>query len=1027
MAIEENNSQLDAQLPDTERSLLQARSENASLSNQLTDVTTAKAEADGQILSLQSSLKQANDEIERLKRLLADMTTAKSAGDARISMLEGQGKVDTDKIASLNERVSELEATLQRTDEGTAVTTVEHTDVTSAGAASMAAADEEIVDLKNQLSALQASSSQSIAQLQSQLIGANDELAALMDKHTKLIALHAVADKQVEALTARAKDDTQEIANQIKRIAELEVKLEESTLAKVNADTQLEAMNRELADLQASSTKIIADWETECKRNVAELASMTKKHADVSASGAAAMAVAEKTIAEWEMTCKNKDLELASLIDQQTNLKASSVAASDEVIETLKSQLSALQISTSKTIADLQAQNRKSNDDMAVVTQKFNDLTAAKASVDKQIEALQIQGKKAADDLIASSSAMMAGNHPQPHHLPYPSHRPLHPLIRYPLSHPLIPPAYIPTFTPFLAHILTEKDEAVSASKAAADEEIMNLKSKMSSLQASYSQSVAVNADLQSQLKNASDELAALTSTSEATKVAIDKQFADVQAQLKNSNDEVTTLTIKNNELSAAKLAADVLVAHATDDKTSADASINQMLEEQSKKDRDEIAELSQQLAAARTKSNDDLAVSTKQHDELNASSAAAKSVGDKVIGVLKKQLANLQSSSETTIANLQAQYNKSNDELTALTMSSEAAKVAVDLQIVDLKNQLSALQTSSTQSIGNLEVQLKKASDEVSALNKKCNDLTAAKVAVDKQVEPLTAQGKDPSEIVAQKNQLDESTAKLTALAKEYQTYKTTSEKTISDLNAASSQLNESIEELQTQFKNAKDEASVLTKECNDLTAAKTTADKRIEILQEAKDAAAGHVMTLEAQKRQEEMTVVDVHQMLEVPSAAETAQETQQPQRPPPRQPHAQAQPQPKPQTQQQPPQQQPQKRPSLDRRASSASSLSLAISSVDDNDSHDDADNGRCNGDNKSDSGSSFRGLANRSREGSLSLAPHSELISMVSGSRAEIHGTLSYSSRQSANSGLGLLQYRGNGRNRLAFQFNLSPIA
>ena len=114
MAIEEKFAQLDTQLLDTDRSLLQARTENATLSKQLTDATTAKVEADGQILSLQSSFKQTNDEIERLKKLLADMTSVKNAGDARISMLEGQGKVDTDKIASLGERVSELEATLKR-------------------------------------------------------------------------------------------------------------------------------------------------------------------------------------------------------------------------------------------------------------------------------------------------------------------------------------------------------------------------------------------------------------------------------------------------------------------------------------------------------------------------------------------------------------------------------------------------------------------------------------------------------------------------------------------------------------------------------------------------------------------------------------------------------------------------------------------------------------------------------------------------------------------------------------------------
>ena len=153
----------------------------------------------------------------------------------------------------------------------------------------------------------------------------------------------------------------------------------------------------------------------------------------------------------------------------------------------------------------------------------------------------------------------------------------------------------------------------------------------------------------------------------------------------------------------------------------------------------------------------------------------------------------------QATIAAQQAQLKKSNDELSALTKLYKdltTAKAAVDKQVESLTAQgkKDALEiTGQKQKLLDLSSTLKAASDELAVLTKKHTELTSAKAAVDKQVETLTAQGKkDASDIAVLKKQLEGTTSKLTVLAAEYQSYKTTSEKTVSDLNASLTKVKE-------------------------------------------------------------------------------------------------------------------------------------------------------------------------------------------------------------------------------------------
>ena len=487
--------------------------------------------------------------------------------------------------------------------------------------------------------------------------------------------------------------------------------------------------------------------------------------------------------------------------------------------------------------------------------------------------------------------------------------------------------------------LMATKHMELSAMKVAAEEEIVSLKGQLSTLQMSSTESTTT---LQAQLTNAQDKLIALTASSEATKSDLDRQIVDLQAQLMNSVHEVANLTNKYNEMMVAKAAVDSLAAQAFSDKTAADASINQIRDTQSKKDREEIEDLRQQLAATRTDSSDDIARLTKQHNELVTSSAAAKSVGDKVISMLKQQLVDLQASSEISIADLQAQNHKYNGELVALTASSEATKLALDSKIVDLHAQLTALQTSSSQSISDLQAQLSKMNHEASVLTQKNDDLTSAKAAVDERIVLLQEA----------KNAADDHVKTLEAQAQEVDLLKEKNKQQMGIISAHEQEIHRLSSVLNAHKTDRNDAMQSIAIVVNSDGSTKHTSASRDSV----------------------EATSV------------EPTKQTQQPTK------------------------SQPQQRPTLNRRESSASSLSFAISSV--GDSLGDIEND----DHRSDT-DSFHGFVNRSREGSISLAqPSSVCVSMVSGSRIETHGTLSYSSRQSANSGLGLIQYRGNGRNR-----------
>ena len=229
--------------------------------------------------------------------------------------------------------------------------------------------------------------------------------------------------------------------------------------------------------------------------------------------------------------------------------------------------------------------------------------------------------------------------------------------------------------------------------------------------------------------------------------------------------------------------------------------------------------------------------------------------IDNEAIVAVKKQLAELQTSSAKSTADLRAQLKTANDEASTLTkkcndltIEKTAFVKQVEALIVQGKrdsDEIAALKKK----ILELDGALKKSSDELTALSKLYKDLTSAKAAVDKQVEALTAQGKkDASEIASQKKQLDESAAKLTAIVKEYQAYKTTSENTVSNLNSS--------------LAKAKDEYAQHLQECKLAAEKAATSITNLEgTNKQMKDQMTGLTMEYQTYKSTSEQNIADLN----------------------------------------------------------------------------------------------------------------------------------------------------------------------
>ena len=149
----------------------------------------------------------------------------------------------------------------------------------------------------------------------------------------------------------------------------------------------------------------------------------------------------------------------------------------------------------------------------------------------------------------------------------------------------------------------------------------------------------------------------------------------------------------------------------------------------------------------------------SEQVEALTQQQRETATTADKDLGALKAQLASLQASSSQTIADLQTQLKKNNDEAASLSASSEASKNTADKQVEALT------------------AQGKKYVDEIAALKKRISEVEAANTATNKGDGLSPEDGADLARQIVELTKTNEQLqTHLVNLAKEFQGYKETS-----------------------------------------------------------------------------------------------------------------------------------------------------------------------------------------------------------------------------------------------------------
>ena len=323
---------------------------------------------------------------------------------------------------------------------------------------------------------------------------------------------------------------------------------------------------------------------------------------------------------------------------------------------------------------------------------------------------------------------------------------------------------------------------AVQAAKSAADAEIAALKEQVRSAVEKNERTESEVDKLQLQATKDDDELARLRRLlGEKT-----NQYEEEKVDNNKTKNELNALTKKYDTLTNAKTALD------------------------------------KQVEALTAQGKQDALAMATQHKQLEESAARQTA--------LVAEYKDHKDKAETTIATLQTQAKKDEVDITAL--KKRISDLERQVKTITDENELSEDEIASLKkNIAEWEALCKKNAADIANANRriieleaalaKSNDelttMTTAKTVADKEIASLTIQGqKDRDEIESLKKRIQELETHQVALVKEYQVFKTATEKTIEDLEASNKQTKDQMIALAKEYQSYKITSETTVNELN-------------------------------------------------------------------------------------------------------------------------------------------------------------------------------------------------------------------
>ena len=846
-------------IADLQEQVKKANDELAALNNKHAEVTSTKAIADHSLADMKSQL--------------ADLQAASSKTMARVDDLERQLVAGASEIASKDEEIIGLQFVIdefvhqKRASEEQAATSLQELAQeraqTDARLSKLIAANAEseaqatslmnslthsknndaavkalLVDLQVKL----ADDRTQLSRLELALGTANGKIKKHEVAHASLIEELDIAKQRTQALEDQLQRNSVELADQIKlrqlaehttaqhikELASATLLVDEATTstrtaqmtydrniadlrAKRSKDAEEAAkIQKQLADLHASSAKTTADLQAQLKKANDELAALTSKHTELTT----AKDIVDHTVADLKSQLADLQILFAKTADdlrereksvQEAAMLRSKVtelvAAQDVVnntIQTTNKQLSTQQESSGKTIVDLQAQLKRNDAELAVMTKKYAQLTSEKSTEDERVKELE-RLMRVDSDALDNTKRFLADAQEQEkrHKDELATKTKAFDELAAEKTKAIARVKEMELLLKAKAEEYTKATNLLADAQATAEKDHIELKKQLADLQTSSTASIA---DAQAQLKTRNDELASMTKANTdltTAKAAIDKKLdalnkehaqhlkecklaaekagksiADAQAQLKKSNDELTSMTKANTELTTAKAAADKELQTLKNEYTQHLKECKLAAEKAGKS----IADAQAQLKTG----NDELASILKTNAELTI----AKDAADKELQTLKneytqhlKECKLAAEKASKSIAEAQAQLKTRNDELAAMTKTNTELSTALNALTIEYRQYKESKENSSRE----LSSQNKRDAASISALRKQIEDvtkmntaLTTAKAAVDQEIQALqkqlaSLQTSSAQTITELQKQLQEANDELGALKNSY------------------------------------------------------------------------------------------------------------------------------------------------------------------------------------------------------------------------------------------------------------------